>query len=767
LPRAEGARTLPGMQYPRVLSLFLALAIGCGDNNKAPADGSPPDGNGSGSDHVCSLSLATASLDGGTYDDRFTVPGFTGFDGHSPTVYDFARDVDGSLVAAGEFRYLGGDHVEPLLRWKNGVWQPARATWELTPPGSGFSAVAIDTDGKLALATYDDFGDRDGEIWLDDGSGLRVIGTFDGLIRTLTWYQGKLWAAGSDQITTPATPIPGLAVWNGTTWTAPPGGKVNSDVYELVLDGTSLLVGGSFTSIGGIAAKSVASYDGTTWHALNFPNVAVYALARDATNQLYAGGTFGDLFGATGGIARWTGTAWELAAGGLGNGFIVGVATDLTLHDGSLYVSGCFKSAGGADDDPNAVVSHGIARFDGQWHGLDDGTHGVFGPWIEPQACGDEGPGSVWDVSKQRMVSDGNRLVLAGSFPGVAGVMSQGVIAYDGQSWVPQGPTGLGIGGSIDRIGASSSCDVWGMGQFTHVAGAPAHGRVVHFTGSAWEPITDTIPSDSYCPGFAVSAAGEVSVGCMIFPPKGDAVGRIYRVSGTELVQVGDDLPLVQAIAYDPDGHLWIAGGGSTGFVGRLDGTTFTTIEDGFDAPVGQLDVASGTDIIAGGSFTKVGTLDAAHVARWDGAAWKALGAGLPGAPTAIAHAADKVYASTVDEGFGQLTLGAFDGTAWTELATHAAGFTSMAIYNFNALRILGDAVIGVGTAPLDDGSGRGALVYQNGQFRPLGGGVHASLLSDIAITSDAIWIAGSIAEAGPENGLKSSVGVARYVIAR
>lgn len=755
------------MRYQLAVATWMVLAGGCGDNNKAQPDGgSPPDGNGSGSGSAaCSLSLGASELDGGAYDKRFTVQGFTGFDGHAPTVYDFAHDVDGSLVAAGEFRYVGGDHVEPLLRWKNDAWAPARATWELEPPGSGFSAVAIDAGGKMALATYDDFGPRSGEIWLDDGTGLRVIGEFDGLIRTLRWYNGKLWAAGSYQLATPSN-IAGLAVWSGTAWTPPPGGAVNSDVYELELDGTNLLVGGSFTSIGGIAAKSVASYSGTTWHALNFPDVTVYALARDENGELYAGGTFGLAFGDTGGIAHWTGTAWQLAAGGLGNGFIVGVATDLVKHDGSLYVAGCFKTAGGAEDDPAAVATYGVARFDGTWHSLDDGTQGVFGPWIEPQACGDEGPGAVWDVSKQRMISDGDRLVLAGSFPGVAGVMSQGVIAYDGTAWQPQGPVGLGFGGEIDRIAATSTCDVWGMGTFTHVAGERAHGHVVHFTGTAWDQIADTIPSDAYCPGFAVSTSGEVSVGCMIFPPVGDAVGRIYRVSGSALVQVGDDLPPVQAIAYDPDGRLWIGGGSATGFVGKLDGTTFTIIEDGFDAPVGQLDVASATDIVVGGSFANVGTLAAAHIARYDGTAWSALGAGLPASPTAIAHAGAKVYASTADEGMGQLTLGLYEGTTWSELATPASGLTSMSFYNFNALRILGDSIIAVGTAPLDDKSGRGALIYQNGHFRPLGGGVHAALLTDIAITSEAIWVAGLIAEAGPESSLVSSVGVARYVIA-
>src|SRR4051812_410449 len=51
----------------------------------------------------------------GAWDPRFTVAGFTGPDGHAPTVYDFARDIDGSIVAAGEFRSFGHTRVEPLL----------------------------------------------------------------------------------------------------------------------------------------------------------------------------------------------------------------------------------------------------------------------------------------------------------------------------------------------------------------------------------------------------------------------------------------------------------------------------------------------------------------------------------------------------------------------------------------------------------------------------------------------------------------------------
>jgi hypothetical protein len=253
----------------------------------------------------------------------------------------------------------------------------------------------------------------------------------------------------------------------------------------------------------------------------------------------------------------------------------------------------------------------------------------------------------------------------------------------------------------------------------------------------------------------------------MIFPPQGDAVGRIYRAERGELVQVGGDGPPIQAIAYDPDGKLWVAGGGATGFLARLDGDTLTMIEDGFDAAVGQLDAAGGNDIIVGGSFTKVGTVEAARVARWNGSAWSPLGAGLPGFPTALAHDGAVVYASTFDEGAGQLMLGRFDGGAWTELATPAANLTPVPFFNFNALRVVGGAIVAVGAVELDDGSGRGAVVFEAGHFRSLGGGVHASGLASVAVTSDAIWVGGSIAEAGAAGALTSTIGVARYAIAK
>src|SRR5688572_14010338 len=115
------------MQYQPtlVIALGAALAAACGDNHGGAPDAATgrPDG-ALGPDAaevadatppaVCRTDLAAADLAGGAWDRRFTVPGVAGMDGIAPTVFDFARDLDGSIVAAGKLDYLGADRVAPL-----------------------------------------------------------------------------------------------------------------------------------------------------------------------------------------------------------------------------------------------------------------------------------------------------------------------------------------------------------------------------------------------------------------------------------------------------------------------------------------------------------------------------------------------------------------------------------------------------------------------------------------------------------------------------
>lgn len=136
--------------------------------------------------------------------------------------------------------------------------------------------------GALALATNDSFGDLSGEIWVDEGNGLVSIGSFEGRVRRLAFFEGRLWVAGLFSLDASGSAVEHLAVWDGATWSAPPGGAADGPVFELTVDGPDLLVGGAFGSLGGVTAVNVATYDGSAWTPHDFDGaLAVYALARD------------------------------------------------------------------------------------------------------------------------------------------------------------------------------------------------------------------------------------------------------------------------------------------------------------------------------------------------------------------------------------------------------------------------------------------------------------------------------------------------------
>src|SRR5204862_5477401 len=138
--------------------------------------------------------------------------------------------------------------------------------------------------------------------------------------------------------------------WGGTSWTAlPTTGSTNGIVRAVVVDGAGKpYVGGSFTTIGGTAAKGVAHWNGTSWDALpglagpTFPNNPdVHALALDGAGKLYAGGVFTDTGGSY--IARRNGASWEPFGNGTG-GEVDALAFDA---GGNLWAGGSISTAGG------------------------------------------------------------------------------------------------------------------------------------------------------------------------------------------------------------------------------------------------------------------------------------------------------------------------------------------------------------------------------------------------------------------------------------
>lgn len=789
--RTSTLRALPLV----LLGLGALGATACGDDDDgAPAQQDPggaggdgaggePDGNGtagtgavvgvggesgsggSGAATACGA-LDVSTLANGAWDPRFTIAGVTGHDGITPTVYDFVTAPDGSVLATGRFAYYEGKAVTPLLRLKDGKWQPAHEQWTIEPPGDGFAALAQHPEGALALATADSYGERSGEVWLDEADEQRVIGSFNGLVRTMVWVGDELWVAGAFQLSEELGGISNLAIWNGETWSAPNGGEADGPVFELLNEGGTLYVGGAFGNVGGVESVNVASFDGASWSALSLTDaLAVYALARDEEGALYAGGALGNLDEPSGVVKR-VGNAWQVVGGGLAQFQTRGVVSDLAVHDGVLDVTGCFSSAGGVPDADGAVKASGLARWTGtEWQSLNTGSD-TASPWFQPGVCGDEGPAALWDMEFQRLGVANGALLAGGSFAGVEGVQTQSLALRKGDAWLAQGKGGLGLGGSLDRVVAGGpDCDVYGLGAFTHLGGKAAPGRVAHFADGAWQLLADDLPRDAYCPALDIAPDGTLAVSCMVFPEIGDARGAVLTPQGNRLVELELDvaLPPIQTLKYDPQGVLWLGGGGETGFVATVKDGKVTVVSQDFDGAVQLLDVGDGSDVLAAGMFAHVGETEAARIARYVDGEWQALGEGLVGQPLAIARDTDTVYASTYDDGQGAFLLGGFDGKYWSERAGGRSGLAVEDFYSFNQILPAQGGLLLVGTAELQNGSGRGALLFKDGKLQPIGGGgVHAIGVSGVAVAKDALWVGGIIAEASSGDDLVSSVGVAR-----
>src|SRR3954451_17959999 len=123
---------------------------------------------------------------------------------------------------------------------------------------------------------------------------------------------------------------------------------VNNYVYAIAISGSDVYVGGRFTTAGGVAANSIARWDGSNWSALGSGvDVQVEALAVSGSD-VYAGGLFFSAGGvAANNIAKWDGSSWSPLGSGVGNGTCCSHVYAIAISGSDVYVGGRFTRAGG------------------------------------------------------------------------------------------------------------------------------------------------------------------------------------------------------------------------------------------------------------------------------------------------------------------------------------------------------------------------------------------------------------------------------------
>lgn len=241
------------------------------------------------------------------------------YDGQAahPSIYDII-EYNGSIVACGEFDAVGGTPMAGIMRWNGTNWNGLGSgfTGDLPPFANRYPhAMTIFQNDLIATGNFTHAGGIlcngiarwDGSMWAAMGEG------FNAAVYGVSVHQGQLYAVGAFTASA-TTEMQRIARWNGTAWESPgfgfPGdastfahsvvgigddlyiaggfsivrvdgidipcgsivswdgtdvnimdGGTNGEVEAIIAWGPSVLIGGEFTTAGGVAAKSLALWD--------------------------------------------------------------------------------------------------------------------------------------------------------------------------------------------------------------------------------------------------------------------------------------------------------------------------------------------------------------------------------------------------------------------------------------------------------------------------------------------------------------------------
>jgi hypothetical protein len=490
-----------------------------------------------------------------------------------------------ALYVAGGPTVAGGFVVNNIARWDGEAWSPLGAGLG-GPPGIQVNALAVFDDGSgpalYAAGLFDQAGGTpvnniakwDGESWSALGDGL--TGSFR-TAKALCVYDdgsGPALYAGGEFTLAGGAPANGIAKWDGAQWSAVGGGVDTflAGVEALAVfddgGGPSLIIGGGFSSVGGVSAQGVAAWDGQSWAPLGggIPLAAVYSLYSfdDGVQEtLFAGGQFSTAGGVSvTNIAQWNGAEWSAVGAGINAN-----VRQLIEYDGAAFaVTGLLD----------------VLRWDGK-------------TWASPfpDSRTPRGRLAVFDEGDGPSLFVGNP---AGILTDT--IVARGIARWDGEAWAPVGD-GLARG-----VSALAFFDEGAGPRLFAVGGRPfVDGRTIEF--ARWD-------------GVAWSDVGSGVTGIInALMPWNDGAGEALYVGGSALSAGGlDTFGLIRW-----DGATWSAvGGGVSGPQGLTRVEAFASFDDDGDGV---------PSLFVGGSFTEAGGVASSSIAKWDGAAWSALGQGI------------------------------------------------------------------------------------------------------------------------------------------
>jgi hypothetical protein len=374
------------------------------------------------------------------------------------------------------------------------------------------------------------------------------------------------------------------------TWSSLGTGSSNGvsggSVLALAVVGNEVVVGGSFTSAGGVSANYVARFNTqtNTWSTLgtgssNGVSNTVLALAV-VGNEVVVGGYFTSAGGVSANnVARFNTqtNTWSSLGTGSSNG-VNELVNALAVVGNEVVVGGVFTSAGG-------VSANYVARFNTQtntWSSLGTGSqNGVSGgdfPYVNALAV------------------SGNEVYVGGRFTSAGGVSANNVARFNTQT------------NTWSTLGTGSSNGVSGGSEFPAV-------NVLAVVGN------EVVVGGNFTSAGGVSANNVARFNTQTNTWSSLGTGSSNGVSG-------GDFPYVYALAVSGNevvvgGNFTSAGGVSANRVARFNTQTNTWSSlgtgssNGVNNYVRALAVV-GNEVFVGGVFTEAGGVSANYVARWN-----------------------------------------------------------------------------------------------------------------------------------------------------
>jgi len=573
----------------------------------------------------------------------------------------------GDLIVGGEFRAAEATVANHIARLHGTDWLPLgdgfnATVWDLVVfNGDLIACGEFTATGELPVAYVARW---NGSSWYAMGTGL------PGPVKALAVFQDQLYCDAYR--------------WTGSDWI----NVLQTD--DLIRDFTQvdsqLVFGGAFTSAGGIATGSVASWNGSFVQNA-FPGQD--RMIRDL--EIYQGQLFiirqwvSDPYDPTP-VMTWTGASW-VDAGDL-------PASGYTQRYNALVINN--------DELILASSSHDLIHPDWiaflmRWDGND---------WVNMDEFYRVDPLSLFPYQ------DG--LLIGGDFWAIDNVVTSNLVYYQNGSlsslfpsghgisgevtYLAPGPEGLAAGGSMFTAGDiySLGAALWDGGQWLFRG---FEGYDLGFaSGMAWhngELHSVSYPFSDYIIYFHCVWQNDFWFYFDIY--MNPAVNQLLSWNGFLLAashDIYDASNLVQMVPFAEvtGGWVWALGtwqgqlvaGGTFSTVAGIpaegvalfDGATWSALGTGIDGRVEAV-VQHGDLLVAGGNFTQAGAVAAMNVAAWDGLSWQPLGEGLDDDVYCLLSVEGQLFAGGLFQHSGAEEvsyIARWDGERWEPLGSGTNG---------------------------------------------------------------------------------------------